>query len=359
MPPKPPVIVITGPTSSGKSDLAIQLARNFSGWIISADSRQIYQTMDIGTGKVEGHWEDLPSIMTNDTWNALISNSKNSSPIKERSGLASVPSSVVPSPSEIFRKNHAGKIFVSEGIPHFLLDFVSPQEKGGYNITQFQTDCQWLIKKAHQNNKLPIICGGTGFWIKAVTQGSTLPPVPPDWKLRASLEERSTEELFETLQAKDSRRARTIDPHNRARLIRALEICQTLGRVPTPEENRTEKTSREFDFLQFVIAPPQEVLEEKIYHRLDSRWQAGMIKEVERLKKELRLSWKEIQSFGLAYHWIPLYLQDKIDQGELRQRVYWAERNYAKRQLTWFRKQKDLIWENDREKIFRIVREFN
>ncbi len=349
MPQKPPVIVITGPTSSGKSDLAIQLAQELSGLVISADSRQIYQTMDLGTGKVPGHWEDFFSISENVNLNKT-KGSRKKLPLE-----ASLKDFSDKLPSEIFQKNHLGKTFLSEGIPHFLLDFISPQEKGAYNVTQFRKDCRWLIHRAHQNNKLPIICGGTGFWIQTVTQEPTLPPVPPHPELRTALEKETTQDLFGQLKKKDPARAQTIDSHNRPRLIRALEICHALGQVPPVQKN---KKPPEFDFLQFVLDRNKEELADKISRRLDQRWQQGMVTEVKSLRDKFQLSWEEIQSFGLAYHWIPRFIQGEVDQEELRQRVFWAERNYAKRQLTWLRKQSDLIWVKDYSQILSQTKKF-
>ncbi len=320
--------VILGPTSSGKSDLAVRLARKINGEIISADSRQIYQDMNLGTGKVKGKWEK-----TNPT--------------------------------------SSKKTFVYKKIIHYLLDFKEPpshfNDSEKYSVTNFKKDCLHLIKKISSKNKVPIICGGTGFWISAVVDNLEFPEVKPNAELRQKLAKKSTSSLFQELQKQDPQRSRTIDPHNKQRIIRALEICETLKTVPqiksTPLKN--------IEFLQIGLDWPKEKLSEKIKKRLESRWTEGMIREVENLHQKYHLQWEQIQSFGLAYYWIPLYLQNKLtdEHGnfinnkkmayqELIQRVYLAEKKYAKRQRTWFKRDKRIIWENNFAKILKKVKNF-
>lgn len=306
---KTKVIVILGPTSSGKSAVAIFLAKKFDGEIISADSRQIYRDMDLGTGKVEGEWREI-------------------------------------------QKDSKAKAFYSEGIPHHLLDFRSP--RGEYNISHFKKDCELKIKEVAARGKLPIICGGTGFWIDAIVSGFVLPEVKPDNDLRNKLENKTTQFLIKKLQKLDTNRAKEIDQKNRVRIIRAIEIAIKLGKVP----KLTSKQNPLFEFLQIGIDWPQKVLDEKIKKRLDNRWQAGMTFEVENLKQKYKLSWKKIQSFGLGYFWIPLFIKQKITEDELKERVFIAERGYAKRQRTWFSKNKDIIWENEQMNIKQIAKKF-
>ncbi len=298
------VIIILGPTSSGKSDVAIKLAKKFKGEIISADSRQIYTSMNLGTGKVRGKW--------------------------------------------------VNKVFISENIPHYLIDFKSP--RGKYNISHFQKDCKKIIKKISAHNKLPIICGGTGFWISALVDDIILPQVKPDKKLRQQLNKKTTQQLYHQLKKLDSVRAKNIDRNNKIRLIRAIEICQTLGHVPKIKNHQS--TVNPYQFLQIGINWPQEKLDQKIKKRLEGRWTDGMIKEVKLLKKKYKLSWQKIQSFGLAYYWIPLYLQNKLSLEELKEKVFIAERNYAKRQRTWFKRDKRIIWENKLSNIYRHTKDF-
>jgi tRNA dimethylallyltransferase len=311
------IIVILGPTSSGKSAVAIKLARKFNGEIISADSRQIYRGMDVGTGKVPKS--------------------------KDKSQRLKVK-----------LKNKKSDIYWSEGIPHYLIDIVNP--KTDYNVANFKKDAEKAIQYILERGKLPIICGGTGFWIKAVVDNLNFPKVKPDKVLRNMLRNKPASELFKLLMKLDSKRGRTIDAKNKIRLIRAIEICQKLGKVPQIKPARDSK-SREHRFLQIGIDVSREVLSEKIKKRLKKRFQAGMIEEVRKLRK-LGLSWKRIQGFGLGYFWIPLYLEKKISLQDLRERVYLAEKDYAKRQMTWFRKDKRIMWFKNYKEIEKETKKF-
>jgi len=278
----PKIVVILGPTSAGKSAVAIQLAQKFNGEVVSVDSRQIYRGMDVGTGKV--------------------------------------------TPTE------------QAGIKHWILDIVSPRTI--FSAAQFKKKANKAITDILQRGKLPILCGGTGFWIKSIVDNITYPEVKPDWKFRKELEKKSSEELFSALQKLDPKRAENIDAKNKVRLIRAIEICKTLGKVPDTSYGLRVTN---YDFLQIGVSVPKEKLHAKIQARLDNRWQAGMIEEVKKLRT-LGLSWKKIQSFGLGYFWIPEYLQEKISLEELYARVFLAEKDYAKRQMTWFQKDKSILW---------------
>lgn len=338
------VIIVLGPTSSGKSDLAIQLAQQFNGEIISADSRQIYQDMNLASGKVKGVWE-----------------------------------------------NH---VFVSENVAHHLIDFLPPTEE--YNISHFKSDCYRLINEIANRGKLPIICGGTGFWISAVVDNVVLPEVKPDPELRKELSEKSAPELFEILKKLDPMRASTIDAKNKVRLIRAIEIAKVLGKVPRLKSKESfftkayrflltqsrplpvirQKLScpdassddasistcgvvyRNVEFLQLGIDFPKEILEQRIKMRIEQRMQAGMVEEVKTLKETYDLSWEKVQSFGLGYYWIPLYLQNQITQAQLEEKILIAERGYAKRQRTWFKKDKRILWLDSLEKAIGVTERF-
>lgn len=290
------IIVILGPTSSGKSDIAIKLARKLDGEIISTDSRQIYRGMDIGTGKVT----------------------------KKEQCLAK----------------------------HWMLDIISP--KTDFSAAKFKKRSDKIIQDILKRNKLPIICGGTGFWIKSIVEDITYPEVRPDPKLRKTLSKKSSEELLKMLQRMDPKRARSIDAKNKVRLVRAIEICKTIGKVP---DTKGPVPDARYDFLQIGIKLSKEKLHENIRKRLEKRFQEGMVKEVERLREE-GLSYKKIRSFGLGYFWIPLYLQGKISKEELFEKVYLAEKDYAKRQMTWFKRDKNIVWINNFEEAAKTVKYF-
>lgn len=285
------IIIILGPTSSGKSEVAIKLAKKFNGEVVSADSRQIYRGMNIGTGKITK---------------------------KEM-----------------------------QGIKHWMLDIVSPETD--YNVAKFKKRADKIIADILKRGKLPIICGGTGFWIKAIVDNFNFPEVAPNKKLRNKLSNYSAERLYKMLKKLDPQRAGSIDKNNKARLIRAIEICKILGKVPSLKRldlsrSQQPKEVEPLKFLQIGIDIPKKKLQENIKKRLEARFKQGMIKEVKILREKYKLSWKKIQSFGLGYYWIPLYLQKKISKKELFEKVYLAEKDYAKRQMTWFQKDKRIKW---------------
>jgi len=279
------IIVILGPTSSGKSEMAIRLAKKFNGEIISADSRQIYKGLDIGTGKVSKFKQKLAK--------------------------------------------------------HWMIDIANPKTE--YNVSKFKRDAEKIIEDILKRKKVPIVCGGTGFWIKAVVDNVNFPEVRPNKELRKKLEKYSAKKLFKMLQELDLARAKNIDAKNKVRLIRAIEICKAIGKVPAMPAKGWSALGGNYEFLQIGIGIPKEKLHENIRKRLKKRFGSGMIAEVEKLHEQ-GLSWKKIQSFGLGYYWIPLYLQEKLDKKELFEKIYQAEKDYAKRQTTWFGKDKRIIW---------------
>jgi tRNA dimethylallyltransferase len=270
------ILVIVGPTASGKSDLAIVLAHRYDGEIISADSRQVYRGMNIGSGKVT----------------------------KREQRLAK----------------------------HWLIDTASPKRM--YNVTHFVRDAKKIIIHMKKRGKTPIICGGTGFWIQALIENNTFPAVNPDFKLRKELGKLSVEKLFAILRKKDPARAKTIDAKNKIRLIRALEICQALGVVP---RRNSKIRIQDSDFLIIALNPDKRILKKNIEARLEKRLKKGMVSEVKRLRAD-GISWKRLESFGLEYKNIALFLQKKITRDMMREKLKYEIWHYAKRQLTWLRR---------------------
>lgn len=271
-------IVIVGPTASGKSDLAILLARKYNGEIISADSRQVYRGMDIGTGKVT----------------------------KAEQKIA----------------------------PHHLIDVASPRRS--YNISHFIRDAKKVMADVRKRGRVPIICGGTHFWIQALITGDILPPVKPNLELRKKLDKLSTEKLFSLLVKKDSKRAKDIDKHNKVRLIRALEICATLGTVPKTI-SRKQLTKNASEYIIISTDPDIETLRKNIHLRLKKRFRKGMIAEVKHLHDE-GVSFKKLESFGLEYRYIALFLQDKLSRSQMETELETEIWHYAKRQYTFIRR---------------------
>lgn len=281
------VLVIVGPTCSGKSALAVELAKKFNGEVISADSRQVYKGLDIGTGK-----------------------------ITERE---------------------------MRGVRHHLLDIISPRKV--LTAHEYTEMAQAKIANISQKGKLPIVVGGTGFYIDVLLGQITLPNVPPNLKLRANLERKTAAQLFVLLKKKDQRRARSIDPHNKRRLIRALEIVQALGKVPHVSGLRNHY----FDTLWIGIVPPMKVLEKKITIRLSARMRQGMVAEAKRLHRK-GLSFKRMSQLGLEYRALARYLQGRISRAQMIDELNRDIRRYAKRQLTYWKRNRSIRWFDVREK---------
>ncbi len=310
------IVVILGPTSSGKSEVAIRLAKKFNGEIISADSRQVYRGMNMGTGKI---LHDKFKVQ-----------------------------------SSKFKVN-----FYSDGIRHYMIDIVSPKTE--YNAAKFKKAVDKIIPDILKRGKLPIICGGTGFWIKAIVDNVEFPKVKPNKELRNKLRNYSTKRLHKMLQKLDPKRAETIDKNNKVRLIRAIEICEEFGRVPNLSPASSPYQGEgwgKVEFLQIGIKMTKEKLYENIKKRLEARFRQGMIKEVKNLHYKEKLSWKKIQSFGLGYYWIPLYLQEKLLKDKLFEKIYQAEKDYAKRQMTWFKKDKRIKWLKSYKEIEKGINSF-
>lgn len=293
----PKLIVILGPTSSGKSDLAVKIASLFNGEIISADSRQVYRGLNIGSGKI--------------------------------------------TESEML------------GIPHHMLDLENPQNV--FTVAQYKKKATEVISKIIERGNLPILCGGTGFYIQAVTDNLPIPKVPPNQKLRAKLEKQKVQKLFFELQKKDSRRANQIDPANKRRVIRALEIVKYSGKVPA----LTTKRIKIYDTLKIGLQLEEQTLKKNIRRRLLKRIAEGMIEEAKQLHKE-GLSFERMEELGLEYKFLAKYLKGTIDLQEMMDKLNTEIWRYAKRQKTWFNKDPNIEWFSPEKTttIFKRVKSF-
>ncbi len=276
----PKIIVVLGPTSSGKSDLAVKLSLRFNGEVVSADSRQVYRGMDIGSGKI--------------------------------------------TPEEM------------RGVPHHLLSVASPRRK--FTVAQYQKRAEIAIKKILKKKKIPVICGGTAFYITALVDGIIIPEVSPDWSLRKELEKKSTEELYKELKERDPSRTKSIDKGNKRRLIRALEIIEKTKK-PVPEIKKDPPYSP----LYLGIKTDQKKLNEKIKKRLEKRLKAGMVKETKKIR-DADVSWKRIEEFGLEYKWTALYLENKITYEEMKQGIITDTQRLVKKQMQWWKLDKRIKW---------------
>ena len=289
------LIVILGPTASGKSELAIKLAKKFNGEIISADSRQVYKGMDIGTGKV--------------------------------------------SKKEM------------QGIPHYLLDIASPKRR--FTVSQYRKLAIIAINKIYRKNKVPFLVGGTGFYIQAVVDGILIPEVKPDWKLRKKLEKKSIEELYKILKKLDPQRAKTIEKGNPRRLIRAIEIVlKTKKPVPALKFQPLP-----YPVLMLGIKRPKKELKQRIKKRFFEWLKKGLILEVIKLRK-MGVSFKRIEEFGMHYREIAKYLQGEISEKEMLENSIKEIQNYAKRQMTWFKREKRIFWIKNKKAAKKLIKEF-
>jgi tRNA dimethylallyltransferase len=236
-----------------------------------------------------------------------------------------------------------------------MIDTHSPQTN--YNVAKYKRQAEKLITDILKRGKLPIICGGTGFWIQAIVDDINFPNVKPNWKLRQKLENYSADKLFAMLKKMDSDRAKNIDSKNKVRLIRSIEICQAIKKVPKIINIKYQIQNTKYQILQIGLKLSTDKLHQNIEKRVLTRFKQGMIKEVEKLRSS-GLSWKKIQSFGLAYFWIPIYLQNKITQEELIEKVTNAEKKYAKRQMTWFKRDKRIKWLKNYKEINNTANKF-
>jgi len=276
----PKIIAVEGPTGSGKSDLAVLLAQKFNGEIISADSRQVYKGLDITTGKIT----------------------------KEE----------------------------MKGIPHHLLDIAEPMEQ--YAVSHFKTDAEKVIGDILSRGKLPILCGGTAQYLDAVTENFITPKTPPNKKLRKELETKSTEELFSQLKVLDAERAETIDPHNPRRLVRAIEIIISQGFVP-----KIPDVPKKYDALKIAITTDKDLLRKRIEKRVQSRLDQGMIEETQKLH-EKGLAFERMKELGLEYRFLAEYLEGKITKEKMKEEIFFKDWQYAKRQMTWLKRDPKIHW---------------
>lgn len=277
----PKILVIIGPTATGKSDLAVEVAKHHNGEVISADSRQVYRGLDIGTGKIT--------------------------------------------------------VAEMRGVPHHLLDVADPQER--FTAKEWKAQAEKAIAGIVARGRLPIICGGTGFYISSLIDGIEFPEVDADPEQQKELEKLPAEELFSLLKNIDPRRAGTIDRHNKRRLSRAIIIARELGAVPPIAAPRKSKYAPGFVGLTL----PDSELRERICNRLSRRLDAGMIDEARRLH-ETGLSYERMEELGLEYRYLARHLQGMLGRKELEDILALRIWQYARRQKTWFRRDKRIHW---------------
>ena len=279
---KKDVIVICGPTASGKTKLGIELARNLNGEIISADSMQIYKDMDIGTAK----------------------------PTLEERQMA----------------------------VHHLVDFVSPDQR--YSVADFKKDAVKAIEEIISRNKIPIIVGGTGLYINSLIYNIDFKEEKTDLEYRKSLEEKSVQELYEMALEIDPEALKKISENDRKRITRILEIYHTTGKTKTELEIESRKKELKYDFKVFAIDMDRAILYDRINRRVDIMVKNGLIEEVKNLIKKYNEIPTAMQ--GLGYKEVVAYFNNEYSKEEMIEKIKMESRRYAKRQLTLFRRNKSI-----------------
>jgi len=299
---KPTVIVICGPTASGKTALSIELAKKIDGEIISADSMQIYKEMNIGTAK--------------------------------------------PDKTEM------------QGIKHYLLDFVSPDVR--YSVAEYKIDATNAIEEILKKGKTPIIVGGTGLYVDTLIYGIEYNDIKIDEEYRKKLEkiveEKGLETLYKLAVQIDSEAMKKISVNDKKRIMRVLEIYQATGKTKTQQEQESRKNGVKYNYKVFALNMDREVLYNRINLRVDLMLEKGLIEEVRNLKEKYNQFPTAMQ--GLGYKEVVEYLEGDINKEEMIEKIKMETRRYAKRQLTWFRKNKETIWlnaEKDKEENIREI----
>lgn len=294
--PKPKIVVIVGPTSSGKTSLSLELAKQYNGEVINADSRQVYKGLDIGTEKITQEEMD--------------------------------------------------------GVPHHLLDVAEIDEV--YSAKRFQEDADSAIDNILSEKKLPIIAGGTFFYIDTLLRKVSAPDIAPDFVLREELEKRETQELYQELLEKDPIRAEAVDKSNKRRIMRALEILHVLPFVPklVPQENP-------YHTLILGIAVDKKVLRQRLRARAEKALARGLIEETQGLL-EKGISRERLSEIGLEYRLVLEFIDGTTTKDQFIQKLEDKNWQYAKRQLVWLKRDSSILWfERDNTKaIFETITQF-
>lgn len=304
------LLVVCGPTSTGKTTLAVKIARKMNGELISADSRQIYKGMDIGTGK------DLPK------------GAKIKFPWFKKFGYYEI-----------------------DGVKIWGYDLADPRHE--YSVSQYIRFAERIINDIVKRGKLPILVGGTGLYIKAVIDGIPTAEVPKNKSLRKNLEEKSTEELFEMLAQIDSLKAgqmNSSDKKNPRRLVRAIEVA-TWKISNAQKEQEIEKKKNNYDIFIIGLTAPLKFINDKINIRVMERVNAGIKKEIKELLKK-RVNWGMSSMLALGYRQWRGFFEGKETEGQVLKLWEEEEKKYVKRQMTWFDKDKRVNWFDITQKNF-------
>lgn len=282
-----PLIIITGPTAAGKTDLSVRLARAIGGEIISADSMQVYRHMDIGSAKITEEEK--------------------------------------------------------RGVPHYLIDVLDPDEE--FNVAVFQKMAKDAVNTIYSHGNIPIVTGGTGFYIQALLYDIDFTDNGEDSSIREELEqmgnEKGGEYLHELLQKLDPDAAGEIHPNNRKRVIRAIEFFRQTGEKISEHNRREREKTSPYDFLYYTVNMDRETLYQRIDRRVDLMMEQGLVEEVKRLKK-MGCTRNMVSMQGLGYKEMLDYLQGDCTLEEAVYILKRDTRHFAKRQITWFKREREV-----------------
>lgn len=286
---KKPLVIVAGPTATGKSKYSVLFSKRHNGAVISADSMQVYKYMDIGSAKIT----------------------------KEE----------------------------MQGVPHYLVDVLEPKEE--FHVARFQSMAKDALKDIYENNQIPVVCGGTGFYIQALLYGIDFSSGEENNHLRQKLQcfadEHGAHALFERLRAVDPKSCELIHENNVKRVIRAIEYYETTGEPISLHNAREKEKESEYNFAFFVLNDDRQKLYDGIERRVDEMVEMGLFDEVKRLK-EMGYSKDYVSMQGLGYKEVLDALNGDITFEEAVYRIKRDTRHFAKRQITWFKREKDVVW---------------
>lgn len=285
---KNPLVIIAGPTATGKSKAAVELCIRLDGAVISADSMQVYRGMDIGSAKIT------------------------EAEMRE--------------------------------VPHYLIDVTDPRDP--WNVVRFQKEAGEAADEILQKGRIPFLVGGTGFYIQALLYGIDFTKMPTDSSYRQKLEERDSAALWKELDEKDPGAAAAIHPNNKKRIIRALEFYEESGGQKISDHNERERQKEPaWNSVFFVLTMDRQELYARCDARVDAMMRDGLLRECERLR-DMGLTSSDVSMQGLGYRQILQYLEGDFSLDEAVRLIKRDTRHFAKRQLTWFRRERDVIWIN-------------
>ena len=304
---KKDVIVIGGPTASGKTGLSVELAKRINGQIVSVDSMQIYKEMDIGTAKVT----------------------------KEE----------------------------MQGIKHYMIDIVSPDKR--YSVAEFKVDAENAIEEIIRNGYTPIVVGGTGLYINSLIYNINYPDLEFDKEYREYLEEKvqteGLEKLYEQAKKIDEEAVAKISPNDKKRILRILEIYNQTGKTKTELERISREEPPKYNYKVYAINYERSKLYDRINLRVDKMLEEGLVQEVRNIKEKYKEFPTAMQ--GLGYKEVVQYLENRCTYNEMVEKIKQESRRYAKRQITWFKAIKDIVWldaeEGTQKNIEIILEEIN